>query len=270
MRRVGCLVFAAVLLLVGSGCATDVAESAPVFTVQGQGDPIELSAWTFCTKGMCADGMPPDTPPSVGRPAAVAVRFSEPRWTLTAGFSAPDEDCTREFAVPLTPTDNGDWMLQPAGPAGTYDVTLRANGEPGDAVATFTWTTPVRGTIPAPQAELLTDFLELHVRNLDRTPERGRATVTITAADGKVTTVRPEAERLEAGARCSDTGLINFYAGESASRDFGPEPLRYDVRLELDGRRYRAEAIAPDDVEQRDGHAQVALTFDPSLPGFTG
>ena len=143
--------------------------------------------------------------------------------------------------MPLTPTDNGGWTLDPAGPAVTYDVTLRAEGAPGDAVATFTWTTPVRGTIPAPEAELLTDFVELHVRNLDRTPETGRATVTVTAADGRVTTVRPEKEH----AACSDTGLVTFYAGETASLDYGPEPLRYDVRLELDGRRYRAEATAP-------------------------
>jgi len=72
------------------------------------------------------------------------------------------------------------------------------------------------------------------------------------------------------GTTCSDTGLINFYAGESASRNFGPEPRRYEVRLELDGRRYRAEATTPAEVEERDGHALVALTFDPPLPAFTG
>jgi hypothetical protein len=88
--------------------------------------------------------------------------------------------------------------------------------------------------------------------------------------DGTVTTVRPEAEWLEAGTTCSDTGLINFYAGESASRNFGPEPRRYEVGLELDGRRYQAEATTPAEVEERDGHAQVALTFDPPLPAFTG
>jgi hypothetical protein len=49
---------------------------------------------------------------------------------------------------------------------------------------------------------------------------------------------------------------------KTASLDYGPEPLGYDVRLELDGRRYRAEATAPADIEQRDGHAQVTLTFD--------
>ena len=121
MWRVGCLVFAAVVLVVGSGCATDVADSAPIFTVQGQGDPIELSAWTFCHKRMCADGHPPDHPPNVGRPPSVAVQFSEPGWTLTAGFSAPNEDCTREFAVPLTRTDNDPTgrFSPPAPPART-------------------------------------------------------------------------------------------------------------------------------------------------------
>ena len=81
---------------------------------------------------------------------------------------------------------------------------------------------------------------------------------------------RPEPERLEESARCSETGLIRFYTNEPNPPDYGPVPLRYDVRLELDGRRYRAEATAPEDVEERDGHTQVALAFDPPLPGFTG
>jgi hypothetical protein len=252
--------------MIGSACATDVVDSAPTFTVQGQGDPIKLPAWTFCTKDLCADGHPPEDPPSVGRPEAVLIWFSEPGWTLTAGFSARGEDCTREFAVPLTRSDDG-WTLEPAGPADTYDVSLAADGDPGDAVATFTWTTPGRGTIPAPEATLLTDSMELHVRNLDRTPENGRATVTVTAADGQVTTVRPEEQN---GVTCSDTGLINFYTSGLDQLALGPEPLRYDVRLELDGQRYRAEATAPEDVEERNGHTQIALTFDPPLPAFTG
>jgi hypothetical protein len=270
VRRIGCLVAAAMLLLAGSGCATDVAGSAPVFTVQGEGAPIELPAWTFCTEKLCADGMPPENPPSVGRAEAVGVRFSEPGWTLRAGFSAPDEDCTRTFEVPLTRADDGSWTLQPAGPAGRYDVEIRADGSPGDAVATFAWTTPVRGTIPAPEADLLTDFLELNVQNLDRTPESARATVTVTAGDARTTTVRLQPERLEDGSRCSEAALVRLYADESAPRDFGPEPRRFAVRLDLDGRRYRAEATAPADVEERNGHAQVPLTFDPPLPGFTG
>ena len=170
----------------------------------------------------------------------------------------------------MTRADDGSWTLQPAGPAGRYDVDIRADGSPGDAVATFTWTTAVRGTIPAPEANLLTDFLELNVRNLDRTPESAQALVTVTAADGRMTTVDLQPQRVEDGARCSETALINLYAGESAPRDFGPEPRRYDVRLELDGRRYRARATAPAEVEERDGHAQVPLTVDPPLPGFTG
>jgi len=267
VRRIGCLVSVAVLLLTGSGCATDVAGHAPVFTVQGEGDPIELAAWTFCTKSLCADGMPPEDPLSVGRTEAVTVGFSEPGWTLRAGFAAPDQDCTREFEVPLVRSDGGGWTLEPAGPAGAYEVTLRAAGEPGDAFATFAWTTPVSGPIPGPEAHLLTEALELQLRNLLRTPESARATITVTAADGRVTTVRPAAE---SNVRCSETGLITFYTADPASPDYGPEPRRYEVRLELDGRRYRAEATTPAEVEERDGHALVALTFDPPLPAFTG
>ena len=66
MRRAGCLTVAGALLLAGGGCATDIV--APTFTVHGDGDPFTLRAWTFCNDDMCADGMPPDNPPSVGNP----------------------------------------------------------------------------------------------------------------------------------------------------------------------------------------------------------
>jgi hypothetical protein len=61
--------------------------------------------------------------------------------------------------------------------------------------------------------------MELHVRNLDRTLEKSRATVTVTAADGQVTTVRPEEEN---GVTCSDTGLINFYTSGFDQLALGP------------------------------------------------
>lgn len=281
MRRGAGLALAGLLL---AACGTSPTEAAPgnpdrvgqspAFVVRGEGEPVTLKAWTFCADSMCADGAPPEDPPSVGRPAAVTVRFSEPGWTLSAEFQTPNQDCVREFSVPLTQTDDGGWVLGPAGPADTYDVTLSARGTGnggGDAFATFSWTAPARGTIPAPEADLITDFAELSVRNLDRTPKVGRATITITAADGKVTTIRPPAEGLdEEGEPCAADGRILFYAGQTDPTDYGPEPLRYDVRLELDGQSYRAEATAPGDVEQRDGHPRIDLNFDPPLPAFTG
>ena len=271
MRRFGGLL-AAALLLAGGGCATDVAGSAPIFTVHGDGDPIILTAWTFCNDNMCADGAPPDNPPSVGSPKAIAVRFSEPGWMLTAEFESPGDACSRTYSVPLTQTDDGGWTLDPLGPSGTYDVTLSANGNPyGDAVATFRWTTPAEGAYPAPEAHLLTDHFEMILSNLATTPEQGRLAITVSSADGRTTTIRPEYRPAEDGT-CPPVGGGYFAVPESVrpwDLDFGAPPLSYDVRLRLDGTDYQATAVTPRDAKF-DGHSYVALTFDPPLPAFTG
>ena len=93
MWRIRCLAAAVALLLTGVGCGRDVVP--PSFTVRGDGKPIMLQAWTFCIKTRCADGAPPDNPPSVGDPETVAVRFSEPGWTLAAEFQTADDSCSR-------------------------------------------------------------------------------------------------------------------------------------------------------------------------------
>jgi hypothetical protein len=269
MWRARCLAAAVALLLAGGGCASEMV--APTFAVHGDGNPFTLRAWTFCNDDGCADGMPPDNPPSVGSPKSVAVRFSEPDWTLTAEFQARDDDCSRVYAVPLTPVADGEWVLEPAGPAGTYDVTLGAHGNPyGDAVATFRWTTRIRGTMPVPAAQLLTEYFELHVSNLATTPKKGSLTVTVTAADGKTTVVRPEQSRPEGvGVTCTAPGRIDFYAANPGTRpDLGAPPLRYDVRLILDGTEHRASAVLRD--AKNDGHEYVDLVFTPPLPAFTG
>jgi hypothetical protein len=202
----------------------------------------------------------------------VQVRFSEPGWSLTAEFEAANADCSRVYEVPLIRMTDGEWTLDPAGPAGTYDVTLWADGNPsGDAVATFRWTAPTRGTMPTPTAQLLAEYFEMHVSNLATTPEEGSLTVTVTGSDGKTTIVRPEQSRPEAGgATCTAPGRIDFDAANAGSRpDLGAPPLRYDVRLTLDGAEYRAGAVVPPDTKN-DGHEYVELDFTPPLPAFTG
>lgn len=256
----------AVLLLAGGGCATDIAGLAPTFTVQGDGDPIALTTHTYCRPSICVDGSPPDNPPTVGRPGAVRVRFSEPGWTLNASFWTPGQRCGREFRVSLTQTDDGDWTLDPAGPAGTYHITLEARGK-GDAFATFAWTTPHQGTMPAPQARLLTDVIELTVSDLATTPKLGTLTMTVTAANGKVTTIGPEQVRSREQ-ECT-VGRIQFYLGPS-EENLGPPPLSYDVRLRLEDSDHRARVRVPDDVSVEDGHPQADLTFDPPLAAYTG
>jgi hypothetical protein len=253
-----------------AGCAGSL--TPPQFTVRGAGDPIVLPAWTFCNDSGCADGMPPDNPPNVGAVGQVGVRFSEPDWTLTAEFETPTDECGRVYEVPLTRVGKGEWTLDPAGPAGTYDVTLGADGNPyGDAVATFRWTTPTKGTMPAPRAQLLTEYFEMHVSNLATTPKTGTLTVTVTAADGKVAVVHPEQSRSEGeGATCTSPGRISFFRPDAVAKpDLGAPPLRYDVRLILDGTDYRASAVVPRDVKN-DGHEYVDLVFTPALPALTG
>jgi hypothetical protein len=271
VRRLRWLLVTALLVVVG--CAADLERSVPEFTVRGDGEPLVLRAWTFCNDHGCADGMPPDNPAGVGSPSQVRVRFSEPGWALTAEFEPRSGgQCARSFSVPLTQVADGEWVLDPAGPAGTYHVTLGANGNPyGDAVATFRWTTRTRGTMPAPRAQLLTEYFEMHVSNLATTPKEGSLLVTMTAADEKTVVIRPEQSRPEGeGATCTPVGRIDFYAADpGGKRDLGPPPRRYEVRLTLDGTDYRASAVMPRDSKY-DGHEYVDLAFTPPLPAFTG
>ena len=111
----------------------------------------------------------------------------------------------------------------------------------------------------------------MHVSNLATTPEKGSLTVTVTTADGKTTVVHPEESRPEReGATCSAPGRIDFYAEKAGGKpDLGAPPLRYDVRLTLDGIDHRAGAVVPRD-SKNDGHEYVDLAFNPPLPAFTG
>jgi hypothetical protein len=125
--------------------------------------------------------------------------------------------------------------------------------------------------MPAPAAQLLTEYFEMHISNLATTPKKGSLMVTVTAADGRTTVLRREQARPEdEGATCAAPGRIDFYAAESAPKlDLGPPPLRYDVRLTLDGTDYRAGAAVPRDTKH-DDHEYVDLAFTPPLPPFTG
>ena len=82
--------------------------------------------------------------------------------------------------VPLESREAGTFTLGPAGPAGTYDVTLRGQRDTEDLVVAFTWTTSSDGPLPRPEArvsvlaanrgEVDTYGGELSVRDLAETP----------------------------------------------------------------------------------------------------
>jgi hypothetical protein len=127
----------------------------PPVTVRFDGRSAELAAWTFCYGNACADGVPPENPVDVGRPAEVYVAFPVPDWTFTAVFQPAGDECGRQHDVPLEPVGDGVFLLRPAGYADTYDVTLAGWGDgEGDLYVTFRWTTPTDGPLPEPTARL--------------------------------------------------------------------------------------------------------------------
>ncbi len=90
--------------------------------------------------------------------------------------------CPRRQAVPVAKTGDHTYVVRPAGPADTYDVTLFGRGD-GDLFVTFRWTTPQGGPMPVPDARLavLADHdggvdsygVELELSDLRATPRSG-------------------------------------------------------------------------------------------------
>ncbi|MDQ4124055.1 MAG: hypothetical protein M3134_00450 [Actinomycetota bacterium] len=250
-------------------------EAPPPVVVSGGDRALELHAWTYCYGNGCADGSPPADPPDVGSPDEVFVEFPLRDWTFSASFVPAGAECGREQRVDLKESDGG-FVLEPAGHAGAYDVTLFGKGD-GDLFVTFRWTTTRDGRLPEPRARLavLADHdgevdsygVELEVRNLARTPRDPRATITVRAADGDSLTF--EAER--ARGSCWPEGTV-YWDGPDAkgleAARLGEPPFTYEVELMIDGETYRAKAVWPADEIPTYGPS-VRLFFDPPLPGLS-
>jgi hypothetical protein len=234
----------------------------------------QLTAWTFCYGNGCADGFPPNSPPDLGAPAAVAIRFPLPDWQFSAEFVAVGDACPRRHLVETRRIDAHNFVLEPAGRAGTYDVTLFGRGN-GDLFVTFRWTTPRAGPMPIPNARLavlagndgVVDSygVELGLYDMARTPAVARAQVTVTSANGRSLTFEPT--RLEG---CQGEGVVLWDGPDAAGRDaagLGPAPFRYDVVVVLDGVAHRASAWWPAD-EIDENEPSVRLDFSPPLPAL--
>lgn len=234
-----------------------------------------LEAHTYCFGNVCADGAPPNSPPSVGSPEQVLIDFPLKQWSFEAIFEPAGERCGRMQTVALERNESGSFVLEPAGYAGTYDVTLFGRGN-GDLFTTFRWFTPYDGALPTPEARLalvsgdsghLHSYgVELAVSNLAETPDRASATVTVTAANGASLTF--QAARANG---CRPEGTV-YWDGPDAegknAAELGPPPFAYSVDLELDGERYTATAHWPAD-EIRGNEPSVALRFRPALPALS-
>lgn len=251
-------------------------EAPPPVTVRFFDQSIELHAWTYCYKNGCADGSPPRDPVDVGNPGEVAVEFPLSGWSFKASFTPADEECGRVQTVPLEAKGDGQFVLRPAGHAGTYDVTLFGRGN-GDLFTTFRWTTPTDGPLPTPRARLavLADNdgavdsygVELHVSNLAQTPRKVAARITVQASNGDALTFKAKRAR----GRCFPEGTVYWDGPDDkglAATELGDRPFTYKVELMLDGERYVAGATWPDD-EIPGNEPSVSLDFRPNLPALS-
>ena len=247
----------------------------PPVTVVGD-MTVELSAWSYCYGNRCIAGAPPPNPPDVGEPDEVEISFPLSGWRFDAIFTPADEKCGRMQHIRLQPTDEGSFVLGPAGFAGIYDVTLFGRGE-GDLSVTFRWTTPVDGPLPEPQARLAiladedgkeTSYgVELNISNLESTPDKAKARITVRSSEGRALSF----EAALAQRRCRPEGSLYFDRPDDKGLEaaaLGSRPFVYKVELKLDGKRYVARATWPKD-QIPGNHPSVRLHFSPPLPALS-
>ena len=255
----------------------DVPEAPPPVAVRTADTTFALRAWTYCYGNGCVDGAPAADPPDVGETSRVEIEFPLDGWTFSASFVPVGVACARWQSVPLAKTGDHTHVLEPAGFAGTYDVTLGGRGD-GDLFVTFRWTTPHDGPLPVPEARLAIlsgdegdvrgSGVELELSGLRATPRSASAEVTVTAANGRSITFKPVEATNARG--CFGEGVVYWdgpdRVGFRAPR-LGPAPFTYDVAVVLDGVRYTARAAWPADVIEGN-EPSVALTFSPPLPAL--
>ncbi len=264
-------------------------KGAPPIVLQLDGRQVPLDPWTSCytgppgedgvSQGTCSDGVP--TPPfeDVGERHEVPFSFPLKDWTFEASFSSADPNrCERTFTVPAVKTGAFTFAVPPAGPPGTYDVDVFGRGPEGDVITTFAWTTSEAGYLPEPSgyaaivadndAELDSYGVEIGLEALAENPRDARVTLTVTAANGRSTTIGP----ISQDERCAGDGTVSFVGEEADGKraaGLGPAPFDYLVEVMLDGTRYVGTAVWPRD-EEPDRAPYTALTFEPPLPGYTG
>jgi hypothetical protein len=208
-------------------------------------------------------------------------------WAMTASFRLHGATCAASQEVLPIEIDPGVFRVDPAGHAGTYDVTLFAQGRNGnqsngDAAATIVWTTMTDGPLEAPtaRAAVLADHdgtidsygVELTIANMATQPVSASATITVTSSEGKSINLDPPAAGFgEAECPFGAVGTLYFRldaaTGQQAAA-LGTAPFTYDISLTLDGTTYTAHAIWPTN-EMLDDAPNVELHFDPPLPSPT-
>ncbi len=254
-------------------------EGAPTVVLQLDGQQAVLEPWGYCYGNSCVDGMPVPPFEDAGERNLVAFSFPLKGWTFEATFSPAGESrCERTINVPVEKTGNYTFEVPTAGVAGAYEVGLFGRGPGGDVITTFTWTTTETGFLPDPTgyAGIVADNdgepdsygIEVGLEALASSPADASVTITVTAANGRSTTIGPIAQ----DEVCAGDGRVNFVGDEADGKRaaaLGPSPFVYRLEITLDGQTYVGTAVWPRD-EKPDLAPYAALKFEPPLPAYMG
>jgi hypothetical protein len=253
-------------------------EGAPPILLQLDGGQAVVEPWGYCYGNSCIDGMPQPPFEDVGDRAEVPFTFPLEGWTFEASFSPAGESrCERTINVPVEKHGDFTFAVPTAGPPGAYDVNVFGSGPGGDVITTFAWTTTETGFLPEPSGyagiiasndELDSYGVEVGLEALADSPRDASVTITVTAANGRSTTIGPIAQ----SERCADDGTVSFIGDQADGKRaaaLGPAPFDYRLEVTLDGATYVGSAVWPRD-EKQDLAPYTTLTFDPPLPAYAG
>ncbi len=239
---------------------------------------LTVTAFSWCGEGFCADGMPSTPLPGIG-PAEEAHLLlpADEDWTVGASLTPAGDRCGRTFPAEVHGEGN-EFVIEAAGPPGTYAVDAWAENARLSMSGAFRWTTTVDGPLPNPRAEVsvITEHdgaldsygAELTLHDLATTPERATATVIVTASNGESLTI-PLRRRMP---NCEAPGTVTFEASEAAGQKatrLGTAPFEYLIDLRMDGTTYRGTSTWPGDLIP-DYRPYTRVHFEPALPPYRG
>ena len=218
------------------------------------------------------------TGPDLGSPEGVDFRFERPGWDFTATFVPLGASCPRGTTVAAQQRGDGLFHLDPAGPAGTYQVDLAGTGDGGFVSTRFVWTTasdgavepalgqvqvvPQPGTGPGHALEVLFTDLPFQPARSEVSPQ---ATVEVTAADGHRTEVA--VPLAVASLTCREQGTF-YFQGEVPASVGAPGPAPWDlvVTVTIRGTRHTGTGRWPGPGPVPGEATFETLTWQPALP----
>lgn len=263
--RVYRLVLVTILTGACSG-ATGSSNTPPPVVVRADETELVLSPITFCwnsdTGGVCVDGTLPDQLPNLG----VVEGSIELSWPLAEwAFSGTAVEsgamaCAMDRTTELSPLGNQVWLIEPTGPAGSYDIFISGRGPEGDVHAAFSVTMMASGDFHQAQGLVEAAELTLTVYEVDDSMPAA-AHVTVTAGDGNSTK-----SELSPADDCIGDDVLVFRSDESAAAsvlDLGSSPYQFSYELNLGDVTHTAQVMYLDQLVA--GQTTIYPDFVPSL-----